>query len=577
MSIRVAFLTVLLAPAALYAQEVILEETSCTVCHQDSDLFEEEQLTIVHRFTTDVHSELGLSCHDCHGGNAALELADDPFAAMDDAFTDNPYVGVPQRAEIPGFCGRCHSDPEYMKRYKPDARVDQEREYWTSGHGRAMAAGDTNAATCTDCHGNHDIQRPVATESKIYPANVAETCRTCHEDAAKMAGYTLADGRAMPTDQYALWRRSVHAASMYEKEDLSAPTCNDCHGNHGATPPGLDSVAFVCGQCHGREARLFRNSAKHQAFIDHNEYLAEAEGESCAGCHDTDEVGLENFTSFGECTTCHGNHGVVRPTVAMFSNLPNTPCAFCHENPDSLPDEQLLEPESTRESYSEALSTLLKTPEAEALQGEALFDYLVDRAVEMPNHIVAGTAESEDGPALRPEFENLFAKFRIGKSYYTYDEPSTGDPVRVDIVRCNDCHLEDPEDEESGGTATGISMVGHMHELTTRTAQAERILLAARRGGVETREALTHIDQAIGAQIGLEVLVHGFSTEPESEFIEQFETGREHAEAAVEAGHEALGELQVRRRGLAVALGLIVLVLLGLGMKIRSLSAAGDA
>jgi hypothetical protein len=40
----------------------------------------------------------------------------------------------------------------------------------------------------------------------------------------------------------------------------------------------------------------------------------------------------------------------------------------------------------------------------------------------------------------------------------------------------------------------------------------------------------------------------------------------------VRAGHDSLDELSSRRKGLAASLGVIVLVLLGLGLKIRELS-----
>jgi len=49
--------------------------------------------------------------------------------------------------------------------------------------------------------------------------------------------------------------------------------------------------------------------------------------------------------------------------------------------------------------------------------------------------------------------------------------------------------------------------------------------------------------------------------------------GIAHADAALVAGEEALGELLFRRQGLAVALVLIVFVLIGLALKIRELSA----
>ncbi len=102
-------------------------------------------------------------------------------------------------------------------------------------------------------------------------------------------------------------------------------------------------------------------------------------------------------------------------------------------------------------------------------------------------------------------------------------------------------------------------------------APAERIVLAARRGGVETRDALTAIDGAVDAQIGLEVLVHAFDTGPDSAFEERQAEGLDSARAALSAGHEALAELAFRRRGLAISLLFIIAVAIGLALKIRQL------
>ena len=96
-----------------------------------------------------------------------------------------------------------------------------------------------------------------------------------------------------------------------------------------------------------------------------------------------------------------------------------------------------------------------------------------------------------------------------------------------------------------------------------------RILLAARRGGVEVKEALHELDKAVDSQIELEVLVHGFSAEAGSAFREKQAEGIGHAEAALQAGHAAMNELGNRRRGLGISLIFILLTLIGLGIKIR--------
>ena len=567
---------VVLAAPAWAAPAAPAAPTSCVKCHSDSGLFDETKLKIVEGFRNDVHAEAGLSCQDCHGGNPDPKLAEDP-GAMDKGFKANPYHGAPARADIPALCGRCHSDPEYMKRFRPDLRVDQEREYRTSKHGQALAHGDMKVATCIDCHGVHGILRPNDPRSPVHPKRVAETCKGCHADAKRMAAYKLPDGRPLPVDQYALWRQSVHARALLERDDLSAPTCNDCHGNHGATPPGVGAIGFVCGQCHGREAELFRASAKHAGFQSHNELMAAAapgrpEDTACASCHEPPEpqAKLKTVRGFAECTTCHGNHGIVRPTIAMLAELPATPCALCHE-PMGNAKEAVPEPADKRRHYEETRDALLAAVTKAGLQGDERFDWLVDAAQSLPAH----TLDEEEGGkrALRPEFARLFTKFRIGKTSFTYDDPLTGKPVRAAIVRCSDCHSASPALTEPKGLRTAAELLNGMRNLTVLTARAERIALGAQRGGVETRQALQDVDGAVDSQIELEALVHSFTADPGSPFAKKRDEGVAHAQAALSAGNRALGELAYRRKGLTVSLGLIVLVLVGLALKIREMGA----
>ncbi|MGD8896238.1 MAG: cytochrome c3 family protein [Acidobacteriota bacterium] len=560
-----ALLALLVAPAgAILAQETASPPSSCIACHGNKDLWDEATLEIVSGTEAGVHAEKGLSCEDCHGGNPDPALSEDGEGAMSKGFKPNPFLDVPKRTEIPAFCGRCHSDPLYMKRFNPSLRVDQVEEYWTSQHGEALRHGDDKVATCVDCHGVHGILAPGNPASPVYPTQVAETCRTCHTDAARMQGRHLADGQPFPVDQYPRWRRSVHAAALLDKGDLSAPTCNDCHGNHGATPPGLESITLVCGQCHGREAELFRASPKHQGFETHNQMLAAMDATSCVACHEppAPQAKLQGVRRLSECVTCHGNHAVARPTVAMLAPLPQTPCAFCHEGPES-PVAAVPEPAAARTRYEEMKATLLKAAKAEGVEEPELFNWLVDQALTLPTH-TTGPAQGGSTPALRPEFDRLFTKFRIGKSYTTYEDPATGQEERVDLRSCADCHEPDSE-----GLKTATAYLARMRSVTGLTARAERILLDAKRGGVETRSALSALDQAVNDQIEVEVLVHTFSAAEGSPLVAKSAEGLDQAQKALVAGQAAVEELRSRRLGLMVSLGFIVLVLVGLGLKIR--------
>ena len=266
-------------------------ETSCGTCHAELDGKQLEPVTLA---AEDVHFGKGLSCHDCHGGNPAAGADGDPDAAHDPA---HGFKGRPSRLEIPRFCARCHSDATFMKRFDPQARVDQLSEYVTSRHGQLNASGDTRAAVCVDCHGSHgmrDVSSPVA---PVHPLRLAETCARCHDDASLMASYRL------PANQHAQYRGSVHARALYENGDLSAPTCNDCHGSHGAMPPGVRTVDFVCGTCHTREASLFREVEVRRKI---------------------------DLSACIQCVVCHQNHDIQPPTLDMGGVGPRSTCTGCH-------------------------------------------------------------------------------------------------------------------------------------------------------------------------------------------------------------------------------------------------------
>ncbi len=544
--------------------------SSCVQCHGQADLMGDEAAAVVRDHRRSVHGEMGLGCQDCHGGDPDPALAQDMSAAMDPAHEPDPFRGAPSPREVPGLCGGCHGDVAYMKRFEASPRVDQLEEYWTSRHGELLRGGDTRVATCVSCHGSHLVLRPDDNESRVYPTRVAETCAGCHADPELMAA------RGLPIDQYPQWRRSVHAAALLEREDLSAPTCNDCHGNHGARPPGIESIAFVCGQCHGREATLFRASPKEAAFRQHNEYLESVGDADCAACHEGPVPGAVSLRTFTECATCHGNHAIVRPSIGMLHPLPATPCALCHEVEPGLAGAEVAEPPGNAERYEQVKAGLLA--EAGDRRGTELFDWLVERARRLPYH--TETTEAGAGPTLRENVARLFRKFRIGTTTYTYPDPVTGEPVEAHIVRCVDCHAGDPDaDEPTGGWQVGRSFLDGMADLTALTARAERLILAAERGGVSIGEGRSEIDGAVDGQIDLEVLVHTFAAGEGSQFEEKQAAALGHARAALEAGRAGLAELRHRHDGLKVSLVLILLVLVGLALWIRRLTReeAGDA
>lgn len=232
-------------------------------------------------FRDDVHAAAGLTCASCHR-----------------AVGDAGAYDAPARTAVAPLCATCHSDAAYMRRFDPQVRVDQFLQYQTSTHGKRMAAGDGRVATCSDCHRAHGVQRVGDPRSPVAPLNVTTTCARCHADPSRMAPF--GHEANAPAD----WAASVHAAALIKRGDASAPTCTACHGSHGATPPGVTSVANVCAQCHLREAELFRASPKKDIFDALNE---------------------------AECLVCHGNHRIESPSDAWVGLQEGAVCAQCHE------------------------------------------------------------------------------------------------------------------------------------------------------------------------------------------------------------------------------------------------------
>jgi Cytochrome c3/Cytochrome c554 and c-prime len=285
---RARLLLVLVALGFLAAPPSRALADSCIECHE---LLPEPLGPPVEGMKHDVHAAAGLSCADCHGGNP-----DDPDeSAMAPAAG---FVGKPDPAAIPAFCGRCHADEAYMRRYDPALPTDQLSQYWTSIHGMRLRTGDTKVATCISCHGVHGILPGKDAASPVHKTQVAHTCARCHADAAYMAPYGI------PTTQLAEYETSVHGKRLLIDRDTAAPTCNDCHGNHGAYPPGASSVAAVCGQCHAVQRELFEKSPHAEPYR---------------------RLGLP------ACANHHGPHAVTKTSDEMVGVGKLSTCIACHD------------------------------------------------------------------------------------------------------------------------------------------------------------------------------------------------------------------------------------------------------
>lgn len=272
--------------------------TACVLCHfeMDADLDPDERMFV--HFADGVHARPGLGCTGCHGGDP--EAFDDENAAMWD---NDTFLGVPEKGNQPVFCGRCHSDPVFMRRYNPGDKTDQAEKYYTSQHGLLLRQGEDRVAVCVDCHGVHGIYAVNNPLSSVYATRVPETCGRCHADAEYMKGFDI------PTNQLAEYTTSVHGVALLERRDTGSPACNDCHGNHGAIPPDVDAVENICGNCHVFNQQLFQESNLHDVF------------------------GAQGFSL---CVVCHEKHAIAKATDDFLNwNHEFSMCKKCHEDGDA--------------------------------------------------------------------------------------------------------------------------------------------------------------------------------------------------------------------------------------------------
>jgi cytochrome b subunit of formate dehydrogenase len=109
-------------------------------------------------------------CTDCHGEHNIL-------APSEAGSLVNP-------ARVSSVtCGRCHSDERLTARY--NLPRDKVPAFQDSYHGLALRSGSQTVANCASCHGVHNILPSRDARSTVNPANVAQTCGSCHPGAGQ--------------------------------------------------------------------------------------------------------------------------------------------------------------------------------------------------------------------------------------------------------------------------------------------------------------------------------------------------------------------------------------------------------
>jgi cytochrome c7-like protein/doubled CXXCH motif protein len=308
---------------------------TCLACHGAADAKGASGKSIAvdgAKFTASVHGSLNLKCTDCHADVSAEK--------------------IPHGEKLkPVNCASCH-----------DKAV---AEYTGTVHGVARKGGNTIAATCTDCHGTHDILRSKDPASRTNHANIESTCAKCHGNEALVAKAKLPGGNIE-----SVFHDSIHGKALKGAAQGSAPTCTNCHGAHDIRPKADEKsnvarakIPDTCGSCHKPEREAYGrgmhgklrqegvlaapgcNDCHSAHAIQQHEKPAfqTAVIEQCGGCHteyissyrDTfhGQVTKLGYTQVATCASCHGAHEVLpasNPASKVSQQNRVATCQQCH-------------------------------------------------------------------------------------------------------------------------------------------------------------------------------------------------------------------------------------------------------
>ena len=210
-----------------------VSSSTCGKCHSDKNVMQGTGISDrpIMAYRESVHAKAiargdvlqAAVLTDCHSAHN-IQPASDPRSTI-------------AKTNIAVTCGRCHGT--------------ESRQFVESVHGEAVTRGVSRSPSCTDCHGIHDIQRPVdPTKANPSAAVATDSCAKCHEGVALTKEFGVASGRV---DSY---KDSYHGMASDMGSKVVA-NCASCHGVHNILPSSdprsmisADNLSQTCSQCH---------------------------------------------------------------------------------------------------------------------------------------------------------------------------------------------------------------------------------------------------------------------------------------------------------------------------------------
>jgi len=303
----------------LSSPPVQIDNESCFFCHSNEDLNIQFKSGDVLRLTIDselfarsTHGSNGLTCVTCH-----VDIKSFPHPER------NSESYREFKMDYYTICRDCHEEQFNLT-------LD-------SVHQRELAAGNNEAAVCTDCHNPHTQQYLTNDSGELLDyarLHIPETCSQCHNAI------------------YETYKGSVHGAALTQQGNLDVPTCINCHGVHNIQSPNTvtfrNTTPFLCAQCHTNNALMHKYGISTEVL---NTYVADFHGTTVVLF---DKTFPDQPTNKPVCTDCHGVHDIA------FADDPNkglqtrenllVRCQQCHPDatanfPDSWMSHYIPSPE----------------------------------------------------------------------------------------------------------------------------------------------------------------------------------------------------------------------------------------
>lgn len=222
------------------------------------------------------------ACLSCHGNPGFTKT--DPSGRVISLYVNKDLVSISAHRYID--CTTCHGNSPHdsnspLTKLSLAEKCGQCHQYEynqhiNSVHGQQLQQGNTDVATCVDCHSPtqnpHDVIRVLESNAPTFKKNISQTCARCHNDPKLMANYGVVE------KVYESYMRSFHGKAIELGSDqltkIDEATCTNCHGVHDIksvndpTSPvaGLDSLAQTCEGCHKGAGIQFA-----KGFLGHKE------------------------------------------------------------------------------------------------------------------------------------------------------------------------------------------------------------------------------------------------------------------------------------------------------------------